>query len=297
MAFVALVALRVGIGFHFFIEGANKLRDPQPYSAGFLANAKGPLAPWFHSLVCDADGLARLEINGEGEPAALLVLAQFHEHVVRHYGFDDRQVEAAKQMLALRSDQLKDWLKQTGPEIGEYQRGLERRDAYQLDPARTQVAGLREQVDTIRGELASKRRELVGPIDRIWQDYETDLHGLATPLQRQRGRLELPKPGSRPLDSNSIDNVIRYFDISVGVLLIVGFITRLAAAMGTVFLCSVIASQWPGAEGAVSVWPQLIESLGLIVLAATGAGRFAGLDYLIGGLRGWCCPPHQGTSR
>jgi len=296
MAFLALVALRLGIGFHFFTEGANKLRNPSAYSAGFLANAKGPWAPLFHSLVYDADGLARLETNDTGEPEALLILGQFHEHAVRHYGFDDAQVERAKQMLDLRTDQLKVWLTQIAPELEQYQLGLERRNAYQSDRARMQVAALHGQVGTIRSELSSKQRELVGPIDRLWKDYEADVFGVATPEQRERGRLSLPKPGRRVLDSVSIDHVIRYFDVAIGGLLIVGLFTRLAAVLGAAFLCSVIASQWPGAEGAVSVWPQSIEALGLIVLAATGAGRFGGLDYLLGGLRRWCCPPNSGTS-
>ena len=53
--------MRVVIGFHFFTEGADKLKSPGWTSAGFLGNAKGQFADSFQNMVWDADGLARLD--------------------------------------------------------------------------------------------------------------------------------------------------------------------------------------------------------------------------------------------
>ncbi len=72
-----------------------------------------------------------------------------------------------------------------------------------------------------------------------------------------------------------------WFDTIVGALLIVGLFTRLAALAGAGFLFSIILTQWPGAPGALPTYYQTIEMLGMLVLAATAAGQFAGLDYVL----------------
>ena len=58
---LALVALRVGIGWHFYMEGATKVRGNDFSSVGFLNAAKGPLADKFQSLIWDHDGQVRLD--------------------------------------------------------------------------------------------------------------------------------------------------------------------------------------------------------------------------------------------
>ena len=43
----------MAIGWHFFVEGMDKLRDPDWTGAGYLREAVGPLAPEFRSLAGD----------------------------------------------------------------------------------------------------------------------------------------------------------------------------------------------------------------------------------------------------
>jgi hypothetical protein len=38
------------------------------------------------------------------------------------------------------------------------------------------------------------------------------------------------------------------------------------------------------------IYNQFVEMLALLALAAIGAGRFLGIDFLFGGLKQWCCP-------
>jgi thiosulfate dehydrogenase [quinone] large subunit len=47
---ILLVLLRVGIGWHFLYEGYVKLTAKSWSAAGYLAQAQGPLAGWFHHL-------------------------------------------------------------------------------------------------------------------------------------------------------------------------------------------------------------------------------------------------------
>jgi uncharacterized membrane protein YphA (DoxX/SURF4 family) len=285
---VALVALRVGIGLHFSVEGVNKFIDPKPFSEPFLRGSKGPLTPLFVGFVWDADGLARLD-----REKTINVWSHYRERTVKRYGLDAKQAEATQRR---REDQLNWHLKTAADDIDEYRKGLKRRDDYRTQQKRQQVASLRGQLETIGGELTYKRQELLGPINKIWEGYEADLNALVEAKLERNVALTLPKVGRRFMDSITIDVIIRYFDVAVGVCLICGLFTRLASLAGAGFLFSICLSQWPWAPGAMPVWYQLIEMLGMLVLAAIGAGSYAGFDYFLGPLWRKCCPPKQGSS-
>ena len=57
-----LTLLRIGIGWHFLYEGLAKLIDPRWSAAGYLRNATGPLAEWFHQLGRNPDLLRAVDI-------------------------------------------------------------------------------------------------------------------------------------------------------------------------------------------------------------------------------------------
>jgi uncharacterized membrane protein YphA (DoxX/SURF4 family) len=53
---VTLVLLRLAVGWHFFMQGVEKYTDPNFSSAGFLLQAKGPLAEFYHNKVPQVHG-------------------------------------------------------------------------------------------------------------------------------------------------------------------------------------------------------------------------------------------------
>ena len=292
LAAVAIVALRLIIGMHFYLEGAAKLKDPKPYSAGFLGNAKGPLAPMYRDMVWDADGLYRLSSK-----ETLAAWDNYRNRVASHYHFDEKQTAAAKKILDDYTARYKWVLGTNAEEIDQYQKSLKRRDENQKQASRAALSSLRAHDARIEAE----RQQLIGPvlskIDKMWKDFENSLNDLATTEQWKRhGRLSIAKVGRRPLDSEFVDRFIPYFDLAVGICLVLGLFTRPAAIAGGLFLLSVCASQWPGAEGAAPIYYQAVEAVALFALAAVGAGRFAGLDYVFGGLRGYCCPPRRAAA-
>src|SRR5581483_6603632 len=61
---VALTALRVCVGWHFFSEGLKHTTEPG-YTEGFLKQAKGPLATWFQRTLPDFHGWSRLMLAPE----------------------------------------------------------------------------------------------------------------------------------------------------------------------------------------------------------------------------------------
>ncbi len=285
--------MRVLIGFHFFKEGADKIKNPGWTSAGFLGNAKGRFADSFQNMVWDVDGLARLDASHQlataKKDAPKPSWDDFRERVVQVYAFDDSQKKQAEEIFKRRLNQLTTHIDDYHREIDEYRLGIARRDAYRGQADRTQVASLRGQLSSIESDLETQQIDIIRPIDQIWNGYEAELNALAVAGQQHRGPIALERPGRRTLDSKSIDKIIPYFDLTLGLLLMVGLFTRTAAVAAGLFLCIVVVSQWPGTPGAVPVWPQLIEALALFVIAATASGRVAGVDFFVALGSAWCC--------
>lgn len=282
---VALLLLRVCVGFHFFKEGTGKLADPKPFSAMFFGAAKGPMAEHYHNLVWDADGLARFDAE-----QTVAAWAQYVSAAKTHYGFSAEQTQEAEEKLARREEMLRDYLAGLGDSLDEYKRALDRRAANRADAARSQVPSLRGQSEKVESEIKGKRGAWLGELDKLAKDLERDMEAIASPEQRAaRGKLAVYKPGRKFLDSESMDKFIPYFDLTLGVLLIVGLFTRPAALAAAGFLISVVIAQWPGAYGTQPTYYQAVEACSLLLLAAANAGRCGGLDSVIDLLWNCCC--------
>jgi len=285
--------LRLVIGWHFFREGADKIVQGDWTSAGFMRVAKGPLTPFYHWLLWDGEGRARLN-----EEATIEAWQQYLQRVIDHYRFDEKQTEQAQKVFDARRKQL-EWFfdgdqKETfgnRKEIEEYFKGLDRVARYKQDPGRMEVASLRGQANQIEMDVNKKLGPWLNTIDSMWSGYERDLNALANEEQAKQGKLPLPLPGRKLLDTKFIDGIIPYFDLIVGIFLILGLFTRVSSIAGAGFLASIIMTQWPWAPGALPTNYQTIEMFALLVLAAVGAGRFAGLDFFLSLLWRRCCPP------
>ncbi len=288
LAVITLVALRLGIGWHFFREGATKVPDPNWTAAHFFTGSKGPLHPLFEMLVWDVDGKIRLNYTrtAGGWPDIDLekttsIWDQYRARVVDHYGFDERQQKQADACQKRFEGQLAWYFQEHRDEILKYFHGLDRQAANRRDTARQAVDSLREQAEKIEADLVVDAAPWLAEVADLWSRYDEALNALATPEQQARGALRIGKPQPGLLNTNLIDWFVPYFDVAVGALLIVGLFTRLAALAGAGFLFSIVLTQWPGAPGAQPTHYQVIEMLGMLVLAATAAGQFAGLDYIL----------------
>ena len=97
------------------------------------------------------------------------------------------------------------------------------------------------------------------------------------------------------MDSLWIDGVVKYFDVIIGICLIFGLLTRFSAIAAALFLLSVVLTQMPGFAGSAPTYYQFNMMLALLVIAATGAGRYGGLDFFLSHIRLWWNPPTQGN--
>lgn len=309
VAMATIVALRLGIGMHFFTEGASKLKSDKAFSQYFLESAKGPLAPQFKSMIWDREGRHRLGLGRDdyGKPTIDLTPTldawdQFRTQVVDYYALGEEQRDEAQQIVSDHEEQLKWYFGLIGStrdnaeglerrdEIIKYFKGLERAEINRADVARQDVPSLWHQSQTIIGAMQGRRNEWLWEVDQIWRSLETDLNALGADAGDS---LTLARLGRRPYDSVAVDRFIPWFNMAVGALLIVGLFTRAAGLAAGLFLATVCLSQWPTAIGAQPIWYQLVEMLACFALVGLAAGRFAGLDSILHNIRMWCCPPKE----
>jgi len=294
---IVLVALRLGVGWHFFKEGVDKLNAPNFSSTGFLSNAKGPFAGMYKGIIPDPDGVARLD-----EEQTRQTWLAYRDQVVSHYGFDDKQTNKADEVYKMQCLVLGNFFKVNQEGIDDYlEFRLPRKNKNDTDPNVQEVATLKGQAASIEGDLRGDRAPWLKTIDSMWDAYERDLIKIASEEQLKAEPLALKRPGDVFFDTDLVDFVIPWFDTIIGGLLLLGLFTRLSSIAGALFLGSVVVSQWPLSPDSVSTYFQFNLMLAMLLLAALGAGRYAGLDFfisrlLISPLKKWCCPTKQEES-
>jgi len=272
---LALVALRVGIGWHFYMEGATKVRGNDFSSVGFLTAAKGPLADKFQELIWDHDGTVRLD-----EEKVLGIFKAGAEDASKHFAFTDDQLKQLKAITKQYSEKLSDVYAEANDDIVKFEKSRDRLEKM-ADSNVYNVSSMRGQKEKIQSELLTSVKPTMTRVEAIWDQYEQRLNAIANKTQRASvGTYVLVKPGQGALTTDAVDKIIPIFDMVIGILLIIGLLTPVASIAAALFLLSVVLSQMPGYPGAAPTYYQAIEALALLVLAGTDAGRYAGLDFL-----------------
>ena len=299
LVIVALVALRLGCGWLFFREGSKKLDSDNFASEGFLRDAKGPFAGAFLGMIPDLYGEARQDYDQTED-----IWKYYYNEAAKHFDFDDDQLKQAENAHKRALAKLKFFLANTREDREKNLLEAQRmEDALYDDPTAAvnyRRSWIEKQDKEINGELQGWLRE----IDAIWDSYEEDIHDIAregmyeyedgTTMSQYElyGPYPLPTPGGGGINSGFADAFIPWFTFGVGVLLVLGLFTRVAAVAGSAFLVSVVASQPPFVPSATDTNYQIVLLLGLLVVAAVGAGRWGGLDFFLR----WACAKCCGTS-
>ncbi len=295
---LALVLLRVGVGWHFLYEGLSKIEShregTKPFSAeGYLANSSGPLRDWVRRRLDDPDGLKYLE------PTA--ITAQWNETLQQldaRYGLNQEQRQsAAEKIRELEQTREKHFGNADNKKkIEEYWDAMNQ----VIEDESSGLAYERERAREKRRELATQRDELTTPIqawntalrdhvtgrltpDQIERDSARDVGGLAATL-------DLPFP-LWPEQSIDQINVLTMCGLTLsGGLLLVGLFSRLSALWAAAFLAMIYATNPPLPLGAgnpadpgnyLYVNKELIECLAALALATIPTGRWLGVDALI----------------
>ncbi len=197
------------------------------------------------------------------------------------------QKDAALAVAQKYIDEYRALLSENETEILAYFRGDDRSEGFQRDgkfraDVTSGVRSLREQSDQIKSERSREARPWLADIDPMWNGVEADINALAVGDQKSRGYLKIDRPHQNQWTMLPwINRCVPWFDTIVGACLILGLFTRMASLAGATFLAGIIATQPPFVTGAAPTVNQTIELVGLLVLFATSAGLYAGLDVFV----------------
>ncbi len=311
-AVLALVLLRLAIGWHFFSEGLEKVeRDPATgqyritfSAAGFLSQAKGPLVDVFHGLMPDGHGWQNLlavphqnrPLTAEEAKAATgqAPYQNWFARVVTDWqaildkatavpGLAEDQIQRAKAAFELRQQELKDYLASESAAIAEYQHELWRLGEWRAKPEATSVPFQEERIAKKAAETSAVVKPWVAQVEVLEQSLVADLREILSPEQQANGTTTAAMNGAITSPEQArlewVNLAATVLTIGVGICLLLGLFTRLSALAGALFLLSIIATQPPWLPTAEPTIYQTVELAGLLVLAGTGAGRWLGLDY------------------
>lgn len=276
---VGLVLLRLAIGWHFLYAGLEKLTNPDFSSEGFLGQAKGPLADEFHQLIPDYDGRQRFKLETHTE-----AFEQYADSFRKRHSLNEDQWARVKQSLENGQKELQEFFADQKEAIADYLSNLDRLD----DAKKSQTSEIPFQQKRNwdkQQDLRGKLKRWSADIDGIWDGFKADLGKVLTDKQRDVAAGDTVKP------KRFVDQFVTYTNIAIGVCLLAGLFTRLAALGGALFLLQIVLSQpdFPGlypppppsAGQALLVNKEVIEMMALFALAMLPTGRWAGLDFFV----------------
>jgi uncharacterized membrane protein YphA (DoxX/SURF4 family) len=321
-----IILLRIAIGWHFLTEGIEKLQmarsDKEAFSAeGYLRNATGPLAPYFRGMLPDVNGLALLD-----EPRLKQAWRDDVGRVADHFGFTESQRSQAAKLL----DEAERWANFWFSDPENHDKRLkyyhDLREVQQTERDPEALSFQLERAWDARRSLDADRRTLTAPLIKRGKTLREEVAKLATADQLKAAgetvgaylkataagvmvrvglsrpdRTEIPGSLSpadavpRPWTQLDVINLTTTYGlIAIGVCLILGLLTPLAALGAAGFLAMIYLSMppWPGlppnprAEGHYFIVSKnLVELIACLVIATTPSGHWIGLDALVFGRR------------
>lgn len=275
-----LVVLRITIGWHFLYQGVWKLNEPEFSADSFLLQAKGPFAAQFRSLVPDADGRERLQ----GDKERLAAWEAYRKAFAEHHALTPDRQDETKKVLARRSAELKEYQDSIKAELDAWLLSHKQLEEWEAQPS-AGVEFSRKRAWDRRQELTKQAKPWLDGIAAIELKYHEDLDRVLLPA-------ELGKPLPPAMSGFERMNLfVVWTNIAIGVCLIAGLFTPLAAWGGAAFLLLIVLAQpaWPtiyppphpSAGQALIVNKEFVEMIALMALGTLPVGRWGGLDFFL----------------
>lgn len=304
---MALVALRLALGCHFLYEGVWKITHADEFTAEpFLSQAKGPVSCLFYAMLPDIDGRQRLqiEVDSHGKPSinsdALTtrwndIRQQFVEYY-RPAGASADEQAAYEQLQRKAEDtynkfceKFNTYSEANADDIATYFKSLDR---FEQDKERKQAAPFQKQRRWERMmELRHEAEKWIKDIEAQEKSFHNSLYSLLTEQQKEKGRVPKSWNILRWDRMDQINFAVTYGLTAIGICLMLGFFTPLAALGGAAFMCFVVMTQPafptifphdpPVVGHALLINKDFVEMVALLVVSAASAGRWGGLDFFL----------------
>ncbi|WP_218931940.1 DoxX family protein [Adhaeretor mobilis] len=208
--------------------------------------------------------------------------------VVAVSGLSEEAQKEAAARFQHRHQQLADYLASESDAISEWRHELWRLENWKDSPGANEIPFVEKQIDEKQAETTSASRPWIAQVESIQDDLYDDWRALPPPEDRVEkpelfDEIESAVADSKTTSLDRMNLAVTCLIIGVGVLLMLGLFTRVAAIGGCIFLLMVMSTQppWVAEASKQFFYYQLVEMAALGVLFATCAGRFAGLDFFL----------------
>lgn len=310
---IALVLLRLAIGWHFLFEGFHKLHSlntPKPFSSEiYFRESAGPLGKTMRSYLADPDQSLLTQLN---ENSLAGEMDNYYSRIKESMDLTPEQGKQVEAALEKQKAKTLEWFKSGKKEIE-----FSSPDGLAAGTLKTEytipkwVEYYREklaEVEKVRGEnrgwalgkdldkarLAALKSEIVKTRRVLQEELETQKSALANEIQKNltadQKNKAITEKAKNPGPIYWIDRMTIWGITAIGAGLFLGAFTRLAAWGGIVFLAmtyfTVPPFPWlpvpPINEGNyVFINKNVVEMLAMAVIATTNTGKIVGLDGLI----------------
>lgn len=307
--------LRLGLGCHFLYEGVWKIKHHDTFTAKpFLTQAKGPVSDLFYLMVPDINARQRLrgDTNEKGELVILdeitkrwKVIGDEFLELYKPTDINNEEAVNAHDKLKTRVEttltqsrtRLKKYLSLNVDKIDAYFDALDR---FEKNEEREHDAPFQQER---RWNRMMELRQEAGVWIKNIESQETALENEFFSLLKKDAFESLNVKEKHLVDTSPSWNPLtwdqmRFIDLAVtfgltaiGLCLMLGFCTPLAALGGAGFMCFVVMTQpaFPGiyppdsaiVGHALLVNKDFIEMLALLVTAFVSTGRWGGFDFFI----------------
>ncbi len=313
LAALFLILLRIAIGWHFLYRRAREVRVDRARQGRVLGRDLPAERQRSPGALFPRAAARRQRPRGPRPDDLKDSWRGDVDRIADHFGFNDTQRGEASKLLDEAERWADHWF--SDPENQEkskkYLHDLDEVEATEKNPQA--LSYKRERAWEARRTLDADRRALVGPIHERGKALRDAVAKKATSEQVQAARAPLlSRVGPQAASASDSDAIkikaaesarpwtqldwinfaTTYGLIAIGMCLILGFLTPLAALGAAAFLAMIYLSMppWPGlpanprAEGHYFIVSKnLIELIACLVIATTPTGHWVGLDALFFG--------------
>jgi uncharacterized membrane protein YphA (DoxX/SURF4 family) len=277
-----------------------------------LRAAKGPLAPMFQAVLPGDYGFKQIlagpgpqpkdpkakpdDKNPDDPDQKMLAevknaFGQIYSQFVSSYPLRPEQKKAADAVYNRTTSLYEAWIGENTDAINDWFHERDRLTAARSLASATEVPYQEERIADAKSKLDAEAAGWLKNVRTMEHNYRLDLEQVLDTEQLSAGSMSSPSATLR-----TVDAVMTYGILTIGVLLFLGLFTRLASLAGAAFLLSVVLTQPFWVSETTPTFNQLVEMFALLTLATTNVGRWAGLDFFIHYLLLQPCCAAKGSS-
>ncbi len=315
-----MVLTRVAIGWHFLYEGIWKMQPENDFSAkGFLGMAKGPTKDFYYLFLPDLDGAERLQMAevvaadksqsfGWTLPVFETEWYSFYQKFIEQYAPTEEQRKKCDAIFNQYVASLRSCTVEQRDAIREFLGGRERFEKHLRTTHTAEHQRIWDWDQQMK--LRNEGSKMASVPEQMGENMRLALWEELTAEQKMKGDLptlvygsnrfcgasivtKIPciKAFAKPSRLGLLDLMVTVGLSAIGLCLMCGFCTRLAALCGAAFMVNVCLSQFPWP----SVYPYSPDVVGhfmvfskdsaelfaLLILAVFPVGRWGGLDWFL----------------